>query len=99
MTEGTLEWRGDSVLLRKCCGSEVFIKRYLEPLFNKQVRLEQHCDGSFRIVPVDRERVRANASLLRVQHGEHIIERRPTTEQYFEEVVVCRVCGHPVGGM
>jgi len=99
MIEGTLEWRGDSVLLRKCCGTEVFIKRYLEPLFNKRVRLEQHCDGSFHIVPVDRDAVRVNKSPLPVQHGEHIVERRPTTAQFFEEVVVCRVCGRPVGGM
>jgi len=99
MIEGRLFIRGEELLISKCCGSEVDVGRYLRPLLDRAVRLEQHCDGSFRIVPLDRASVQVNASLLRVQHGEHVIERRPTTEKYFEEIVVCRVCGHPVGGM
>jgi len=87
------------VYLQKCCGDRIPLSHYLGILIGYQVRLEQHCDGSFRIVPVDRDDIRANKSHLPVQHGERIIERRPTTARFFEDVEVCRICGRPVGGM
>ncbi len=94
--EGTLTIRNGKVYVRKCCGTEILVDHYLTPLEGKAVRLEQHCDGSFRIVPLDRDRVQVNTSLLRVQHGER-------TTRYADgnarEAAICRICGQPVGGM
>lgn len=97
--EGQIVMDTDNVVyLKRCCGDRVPLSRYLGILIGYRVRLEQHCDGSFRIVPVNREDARANKSHLPVQHGDR---QRAWYGSLGEgrEVATCRICGQPVGGM